>query len=154
MEKSNLFTSSISGILEHLIHGMPRDGDMLQLESQTLEPKYPQPLKTAVMVIGGAEDKVHGREILQAFFRRAGAAEARIAIIPSASREPVVSGETYRTIFEKMGASAIEVLDIRDRDQAEAPRMKEFIDGVTGVFMTGGRSTEALWHLGRYSPDE
>jgi cyanophycinase len=98
----------------------------------------PQSTKTAVMVIGGAEDKVHGREILHTFFVRAGALDARIAIIPSASREPVVIGERYRSIFGEMGAKDINVLDIRERDQCEDPSMHEYIRECTGVFMTGG----------------
>lgn len=90
------------------------------------------------MVIGGAEDKVHGREILQTFFRRSGGEESRIVIIPCASREPAVNGAVYRQIFEEMGTKAVEVLDIRERDQAESSLWMSFLEGVTGVFMTGG----------------
>lgn len=111
---------------------------MLQLEVQALEQKKPQPMKTAVMVIGGAEDKVHGREILHAFFNRAGSADAQIAIIPSASREPAIIGERYRNIFQEMGAKRIELLDIRDRQQCEDPAYNEYLEVATGVFMTGG----------------
>jgi len=49
---------------------------MVQLKAQSLEMKTPQATKTAVLVIGGAEDKVHGREILQTFFARAGSGDA------------------------------------------------------------------------------
>jgi cyanophycinase len=94
--------------------------------------------KTTILVIGGAEDKVHGREILHTFFTRSGSTEARIAIIPSASREPVAIGERYRLIFEEMGAKAIQVLDIRERSQGEDPIWQSYIEGCTGVFMTGG----------------
>lgn len=111
---------------------------MLQLESQSFNPQSPQQLKTAVMVIGGAEDKVYGREILQTFFRRAGAGNARIVIIPAASREPAVSGGTYQTIFETMGAKQVQIFDVRDRDQAEDPSFLDSLEGITGVFMTGG----------------
>jgi cyanophycinase len=111
---------------------------MLQLESQFFEPPGLHPLNAAVMVIGGAEDKVHGREILQTFFRRAGGEKARIVVIPSASREPAVNGETYRTIFEEMGAPSIVVMDIRDREQAESCLWLSALEGVTGVFITGG----------------
>ena len=41
---------------------------MQQLTSQALEHNLPQRPKTSIMVIGGAEDKVHGREILNTFF--------------------------------------------------------------------------------------
>lgn len=111
---------------------------MLQLEYQATEPKKPQPIKTAIMVIGGAEDKVHGREILHTFFARAGATDAQIGIIPSASREPAIIGERYRAIFSEMGAKRIELLDIRDRQQCEDASFHEFLEVCTGVFMTGG----------------
>jgi cyanophycinase len=111
---------------------------MLQLEVQAQEQRKPQPMKTAVMVIGGAEDKVHGREILHAFFNRSGGNDAQIAIIPSASREPAIIGERYRAIFQEMGAKRIELLDIRDRVQCEDTTYHEFLEVCTGVFMTGG----------------
>jgi cyanophycinase len=129
-------------LLEQLIHRMPkslsRSGMMLQLDSQPVQPRMPQSTKTAVLVIGGAEDKIHGRQILQTFFQRSGGADARIAIIPSASREPVVIGSRYHDIFEEMGAKAIEVIDIREREHGQDAVWQAFIDDCTGVFMTGG----------------
>lgn len=118
---------------------MPKiDLIMLQLESQYHGTKMPQSTKTAILVIGGAEDKVHGREILHTFFGRAGSIAARIAIIPSASREPVIIGDRYQGIFQEMGAKEIRVLDIRDRSQAESAEFQEYVEQCTGVFMTGG----------------
>lgn len=111
---------------------------MLQLESQSGVTRMPQSTKTAILVIGGAEDKVHGREILHTFFGRAGSLDARIAIIPSASREPAIIGERYQQIFQEMGAKEARVLDIRDRAQAEDPNLEEYVEQCTGVFMTGG----------------
>jgi cyanophycinase len=105
---------------------------------QFLGEEMPQSTKTAIMIIGGAEDKVHGREILRSFFNRSGSTDARIAIIPSASREPAVIGERYREIFTEMGAKGIEILDIRDRDQCEDPLLQSYVENCTGVFMTGG----------------
>ncbi len=98
----------------------------------------PQSTKTAILVIGGAEDKVHGREILHTFFGRSGSGDARIAIIPSASREPAIIGERYVRIFEDMGAKEVRVLDIRDRAQAEDRDLQKYVEECTGVFMTGG----------------
>jgi cyanophycinase len=111
---------------------------MLHLEVQSPEMRTPQATKTAVMVIGGAEDKVHGREILQTFFYRAGSCDAHIAIIPSASREPAITGGRYVSIFEEMGAKTIELLDIRERDQCEDPQILAGLEASTGVFLTGG----------------
>ena len=111
---------------------------MLQLEDQSLEMRTQQATKTAVLVIGGAEDKVHGREILHTFFCRAGSTDAHIAIIPSASREPALIGARYLSIFEEMGAKQIDILDIRERDQCAEPQIQECLENCTGVFLTGG----------------
>lgn len=111
---------------------------MLQLENQSLEMTTPQATKTAVLVIGGAEDRVHGREILHTFFGRAGGTDAHIAIIPSASREPAMIGAQYLSIFEEMGAKQIDVLDIRERQQCESVQIQECLEACTGVFLTGG----------------
>lgn len=111
---------------------------MMQLESQAFELKPFARTKKIIMVIGGAEDKVHGREILQTFFNRSGGSDASIGIIPSASREPVAQGERYQLIFEDMGAKNIKVFDIRERYQAEDMRWSEYLEECTGIFMTGG----------------
>ena len=107
---------------------------MLQVET-SFSPPSTEP---AVLIIGGAEDKVHGREILQTFWQRSGGTEAAIAIIPSASREPVLIGQRYQQIFEEMGAKWLKILDIRDRSQGEDPNFQAFIEECTGVFLTGG----------------
>lgn len=111
---------------------------MLQINSQDLKPPMPRSTKTAIMVIGGAEDKVHGKEILRNFFVRSGSEDARIAIIPSASREPAVIGDRYYDIFSDMGAKGVEVLNIYDRQQCEDPLFQGYLEDCTGVFMTGG----------------
>jgi len=98
----------------------------------------PQSPQTAIMVIGGAEDKVHGKEILHTFFSRSGGSNAQIAVIPCASREPAIIGERYRSIFLEMGAKAVTILDIRDRDDCANPLWQAYMDDCTGVFMTGG----------------
>jgi cyanophycinase len=94
-----------------------------------------EPIKSAVIVIGGGEDKVYERKVLKLFVAHSGASNARIAIIPSASREPHIIGKIYTDIFQELGATAVDVLDIRDRDHAQDPKV---LEGVTGVFLTGG----------------
>ncbi len=111
---------------------------MLQLDPQLLSQRMSQLKQAAVMIIGGAEDKVHGRQILQTFFTRSGGADARIAIIPCASREPATIGSRYHDIFEDMGAKQIEVLDIRERNDEEYSTWRDYVEDCTGVFMTGG----------------
>lgn len=98
----------------------------------------PAVMQNAILAIGGAEDKVHGREILHTFFQRSGGREAHIGIIPCASRDPVAISSRYQAIFEEMGAAVIDVMDIRDREQGEDPIWKATLEVCTGVFMTGG----------------
>ena len=111
---------------------------MLKSQSQLHAPENPRSTKTSIMIIGGAEDKIHGREILRTFFNRSGGQEAKLAIIPSASREPLLVGDRYRNIFSDMGAKEITIFDIRDREAANASQWQSFLEECTGVFMTGG----------------
>jgi cyanophycinase len=117
---------------------MLKSDNIPQIKTQIPETQMPLSTKTAILVIGGAEDKVHGKEILHTFWTRAGGNEAIIAIIPSASREPLLIGDRYQQIFEEMGAKFAKVLDIRDREQGEDPYFQEYIEQCTGVFLTGG----------------
>lgn len=111
----------------------------MELESEAINELKPLPrTKTTIMVIGGAEDKVHGREILQTFFNRSGGTNAIIGIIPSASREPAAQGERYQKLFEDMGAKEIRIFDIRERYQGEDPHWELYLEDCTGMFMTGG----------------
>lgn len=109
---------------------------MLKSDSQFSGTQMSPSTKSAILVIGGGEDKVDRRKILHEFFHRAGASDASIAIIPSASREPTVVGDRYRGIFEDMGAKQVKVLDIRER--SEEPQFTEYIGECSGVFLTGG----------------
>ncbi|WP_035987861.1 cyanophycinase [Leptolyngbya sp. KIOST-1] len=92
----------------------------------------------AILAIGGAEDKIHGKEILHTFFERSGGIGATIGIIPCASRDPVAISARYQQIFADMGAADTVVMDIRDRGQGEDPSWKTVVEPCTGVFITGG----------------
>ena len=97
-----------------------------------------QSTKNAILVIGGAEDKVHGKEILQTFFNLSGGIDAIIGIVPCASREPNLIGERYYRLFNDMGAKEIKVLDVRDRAGADDSVYRNFVEDCTGIFLTGG----------------
>ena len=90
------------------------------------------------MVIGGAEDKVNGCGILTAFFRSAGGKMATIGVIPCASQEPSVVGDRYYQIFKGMGASQVQILDIRQPQECDEERWLNILSQCSGVFITGG----------------
>ena len=91
-----------------------------------------------VMVIGGAEDKVNGCGILSAFFSSAGGKMATIGIIPCASQEPSIVGDRYHQIFKGMGATQVQILDIRQPGECDEDRWMSILASCTGVFITGG----------------
>ena len=91
-----------------------------------------------VMVIGGAEDKVNGCDILTAFFQSAGGKMATIGIIPCASQEPSVVGDRYYQLFKGMGAKQVQILDIRQPKECDESRWLNLLASCTGIFLTGG----------------
>ena len=116
-----------------------QSANMLNLdEDVAIDRGMTQIIKSAVMVIGGGEDKVQDRKILKAFVESSGGSQARIAIIPCASREPDIIGRIYHDIFTDLGASIVEVLDIRERPHDDYPKAEALVDRFTGIFMTGG----------------
>ncbi|APB33008.1 cyanophycinase [Gloeomargarita lithophora Alchichica-D10] len=94
--------------------------------------------QASILVIGGAEDKVNQLEILQTFWQRAGGVDAQLGIIPAASGEPAMIGEIYQRLFENMGCKAVQVLDVREREQSEDPSWHNHLGEMTGIFLTGG----------------
>jgi cyanophycinase len=98
-----------------------------------------------IVPIGGAEDKISDRRILQRFAELAEL--GRIAVVPTASTLDS-TGQAYADLFRELGAREAVVLDIRERHHAEDPRWGEALDGATGVFLTGGNQLRLSTILG------
>lgn len=90
------------------------------------------------MIIGGAEDKLRRRTILQEFVRAAGGLEARIAVIPTASSIGPEVTEVYDALFRREGAAEVEAVTPHSREDAHDPALVAAVDNASGVFMTGG----------------
>ncbi len=92
-----------------------------------------------VMPIGGAEDKDGNNEtILSRFVDIAGGKKARIVVVPTASEEPEEMGQRYIEVFGKLGASSVEVVDIKKRPDANSQGTLELLGSASGLFITGG----------------
>ncbi|WP_299055231.1 cyanophycinase [uncultured Nocardioides sp.] len=91
-----------------------------------------------LMIIGGAEDKLRGRAILKAFVAAAGGADARIAVIPTASSLGPEIVEVYDALFRREGAGDVVAVRPESREEAGDPELVRRLDEATGVFMTGG----------------
>lgn len=90
------------------------------------------------MAIGGAEDKLGRRTILGHFVRLAGGADARLAVISTASALGDEATQLYRQLFAGYGVTDVRGLRPVSRAEADDPDVAAVLDGVTGVFMTGG----------------
>lgn len=103
--------------------------------------------------IGGAEDKGTDLEkgeitrnnlnffelgILRRIAKEAGGIDAKIEIITTASMIPYEVGENYLDAFSKIGCTNIDVMHIRNREDANNPIYIERIKTCDGVMFSGG----------------
>jgi cyanophycinase len=91
-----------------------------------------------VIVIGGAEDKVRDRVILNRFVALAGGADATIVVISTASSLGPEAGERYRQVFTELGAARVRPLHVVTRPHANDDTVALALHDATGVFLTGG----------------
>jgi cyanophycinase len=98
----------------------------------------PQSGPGALIAIGGAEDKLGRRSVLSEFVSLAGGADARIAVVPTASSLGPEIVEVYDALFRRLGAREVVGVRPQTREQAEDPAVVGLLEDVTGIFMTGG----------------
>ncbi len=91
-----------------------------------------------LLVIGGAEDKYNERRILRKFLELAGGPAARILIVPVASDYPEFAADVYTQAFRHLGVANPRVLRVTSRQDAFNADPDDLLDGVTGVFISGG----------------
>ncbi len=94
-----------------------------------------------LMVIGGAEDKTGSRQVLSRFVKFAGGAQARIAVVPTASSLGEEITEAYREAFGALGVTDIRAPRPRTRKEAADPALVAELEDATGVFLTGGNQS-------------
>lgn len=100
-----------------------------------------------IIPIGGAEQKERSPVILERFVQLAGGRDARIAVIPTASKLED-TGDRYRALFRELGAGEILLFDFDTRrDAFEKGRIAE-LEECDGVFITGGNQLRLSTMLG------
>jgi cyanophycinase len=90
------------------------------------------------MIIGGAEDKLHGRTILGQFVSASGGPESRIVVVPTASSLGGEVVDVYDALFRQLGAGEVIACRPETRREAHDADLVKLLDEATGVFMTGG----------------
>lgn len=91
-----------------------------------------------IVLIGGAEDKLRGRQILRRFTRHAGGDSANIVVIATASEISEQALQLYEALFLELGVATVTGLRPQDRAEADRPENSEALAEATGVFLTGG----------------
>ena len=102
-------------------------------------PATPQPKNPRgyLIPIGGAEGKRRkDRQILEKFVGLCGGDEARILVIPTASRL-AETGPAYMEIFEELGAKS-RCIPVEQREDCFGEEILEVLERTTGIFITGG----------------
>jgi cyanophycinase len=92
----------------------------------------------SVIIIGGAEDKVRDRVILNRFASLAGGRDATVAVISTASSLGAEAGERYRQVFGDLGIERVRPLHAITRSQANDEGAARVVKDATGIFLTGG----------------
>ncbi len=100
-----------------------------------------------IIPIGGAEEKISGRTILRRVVEVCGGDEARIAIIPTASRLPKMSSH-YEKIFKDLGVGDAFSLPFENRSDCRRSDWLSRLETATGVFMTGGNQLRLSTTIG------
>jgi len=98
----------------------------------------------SILAVGGAEDKVKKRGILQRFVKEAGGKRSRIAILPTASAIPEERATFYEAVFTGLGAGEAYHVPIATRRDAQTAAHAEAIASATGVFLTGGNQSRLV----------
>ena len=101
-----------------------------------------------LLVIGGAEDKYNERRILKKFLSLAGDKDAEVLIVPVASDFPEFAADVYTQAFRNLGVANPRVLRATSRQDVFDADVGELLDGVTGVFITGGDQMRLVSLLG------
>lgn len=101
-----------------------------------------------LLVIGGAEDKYNERRILKKFLELAGGEAAEVLIVPVASDFPEFAADVYTQAFRNLGVVSPRVLRATSRQDIVNADVERLVDGVTGVFMTGGDQMRLVSLLG------
>ena len=100
-----------------------------------------------IIPIGGGDKKVKSSTIMQRFVELSGGSRSRMVIIPTASQLDT-AGERTRDVFQKLGVSEIEILDLETRADCCDPKLIEKLDNATGIFFTGGNQLRLATTIG------
>jgi cyanophycinase len=116
-------------------------------------------IKGTLIPIGGNEDKGIDKNekytleyiedgILARVVKEAGGADKMILIVPTASSIPAEIIEIYLSAFQKLGCKNLEVMDIRNRKDAEKSEYLELVKKADCILFSGGDQSKIVRYIG------
>lgn len=91
-----------------------------------------------LIIIGGAEDKHGESRILKQVVEAIEGSHSHLAVLTTATEKPEEVGNEYKSVFKRLGANYVEVLNINSREDANLDSNAEKIRNSSGIFFTGG----------------
>jgi len=91
-----------------------------------------------LIAIGGNEDKANELMVLKRVVQEIGKPKFRVGVITTASEDPEQRGKDYQTVFTTLGASKIDIFNIKERAQANNRKSAKIIADLDLIFFTGG----------------
>ena len=101
-----------------------------------------------LVIIGGHEDRQHGKEILTRFVELSGGENARIVVITAASQVADEMWSMYDRAFGDLGVRQRFHLPLSSRQDANDEAKVRMVAEADGIFMTGGDQKRLLSIIG------
>ena len=105
-------------------------------------------LEGNLIIIGGAEDKKGEKNILKEVLNKLNREGEELLIATVATMLPEEVGSEYRKIFKNLGVKKINILDIKERQDAYAENNLKLVENASLVFFTGGDQLKITSLLG------
>lgn len=101
-----------------------------------------------LVAIGGGEDRTSQASVLRRVLSLAPRAGGEIGVITTASAVPEEVFASYREVFEQLGTRRAHHLQVRTRQDAQAPEHADAVGRCDVVFMSGGDQLRLTHVLG------
>ena len=101
-----------------------------------------------LIIIGGHEDKEGDEKILKEVCQAAIEKSGKLVIVTVATHLPQEVSEDYINVFKDLGVPQVEVLDVRERGEAEQEDYLSGLDNAAVIFFTGGDQLRITSQIG------
>ena len=91
-----------------------------------------------LIAIGGNEDKANELIVLKRVVHEIGKPNFRVGVITTASEDPEQRGHDYQKVFTTLGASKVDLFNIKERGQANNRKSAQAIADLDLIFFSGG----------------